>query len=148
MGKVVSKSDCHENTGNHCCCQIYGYLPPIVALDMMKSHIAYCRTMDSQGPSLAEELETTADLALLQLSEADRARLEAGVRTLLEHFAVMSSIDVSDLPATTHALADENRVRSDRERVVDATLQSPDPDSLLEQAPDLEDRFFAIPNVL
>ena len=103
--------------------------------------------MDSREPLLVRELETTADLALLELSETDKSRLELSVRTLLDHFAVMSRIDVSDLPPTTHALADNNRLRDDLERN-DESDRSPQSDDLLQQAPDLEERFIAIPNVL
>lgn len=102
--------------------------------------------MDQREPSLSEELQITADLALLELSESDRAELEAGVKSLLDHFQLMAQIDVSELPPTTHALTEENRVRADVERDQDSDTQLSD--ELLEQAPDLEDRFFAIPNVL
>lgn len=104
------------------------------------------RESSLQAPSLADELQTTADLALLELSDSDRAELEAGVKLLLDHFELMSQIDVSELPPTTHALTEENRVRADEERGQEN--DTPLSDELLEQAPDLEDRFFAIPNVL
>ena len=107
--------------------------------------------MDRQEPTLAEEIETTAELALLELSDTDRTRFEDAVRTLLDHFAVMATIDVTDLPPTTHALVEGNRVREDSERGSGSTESrelTPSPDEVLEQAPDLEDRFITIPNVL
>ena len=103
--------------------------------------------MDRREPTLSEELQTTADLALLELSDSDRAELEVGVKSLLDYFQVMSQIDVSEFPPTTHVLAEENRVRDDEVR--DVTGANPQmSDDLLAQAPDLEDRFIAIPNVL
>lgn len=89
------------------------------------------------------ELEVTAELALLDLSNDERGRLEQEVAQLLEHFSVMDAIDVSDLEPTTHALQERNRLRPDVPRAGNETA-----DSILEQAPDLEDRFIAIPNVL
>ena len=89
------------------------------------------------------DLELTAELALVDL-DADRlAAFEASVSELLDHFALMSSFDVSDLQPTTHALQEENRLRQD------TAGSDPDlPDLILDQASELEDRFISIPNVL
>lgn len=93
------------------------------------------------------ELDITAELALLDLSNDERADLERGVAQLLEYFSVMDAVDVSDLEPTTHALQEGNRLRADLPR--DRSVSGADvADEILEQAPDLEDRFIAIPNVL
>lgn len=93
------------------------------------------------------ELDITAELALLDLSNDERADLERGVAQLLEYFSVMDAVDVSDLEPTTHALQEGNRLRADLPR--DGSVSGADvADEILEQAPDLEDRFIAIPNVL
>lgn len=89
------------------------------------------------------ELQITADLALLDLSPEEEQRLEQEVAQLLEYFSVMNGIDVSGLEPTTHALQRENRLRDDSSKQ-DGSIA----DDILEQAPDTEDRFFAIPNVL
>ncbi len=93
------------------------------------------------------ELDITAELALLDLSDDERADLERGVAQLLEYFSTMDSIDVSALEPTTHALQEGNRLRADlpRDESASGTELA---DDILEQAPDLEDRFIAIPNVL
>ena len=80
-------------------------------------------------------------MALMDLSEQDLAQLQGSVRTLLDYFRVMSKIDVSSLSPTTHAHLEGARVRPD----VEAVTQS---DELLELAPDLEDRYISIPNIL
>jgi len=54
----------------------------------------------------------------------------------------MQSVDVSDLVPTTHVLQQKNRVRPD------APDDGVDPDALLENAREVEDRFILIPNVL
>jgi aspartyl-tRNA(Asn)/glutamyl-tRNA(Gln) amidotransferase subunit C len=88
------------------------------------------------------ELRTTADLAELELDEAQAGALGQAVQRMLEYFTIMDEVSVQDLEPTTHALLRQNRTRSDR-------VSSPDSaDELLERAPDLEDRFVVIPNVL
>ena len=76
----------------------------------------------------------------------DDSRLRAfeeSVGELLDHFAVMSSFDISGLSPTTHALQEESRLRDDT-----AGTDPGLPNLILEQASDLEDRFISIPNVL
>lgn len=94
------------------------------------------------------ELDITADLALMDLTDDERAALEQGVAQLLEYFSVMDSVDVSSLVATTHALQEGNRLRADVPRASVSAAAGEPADELLEQAPDLEERFIAIPNVL
>ena len=88
------------------------------------------------------ELKTTVDMAMLEMDERHIATLEGAVQQMLEYLTTMSSINVENVEPTSHALVTSNRVRPDHnERVVD-------PDTLLENAADLEDRLIAIPNVL
>ena len=90
----------------------------------------------------ASELKTTVDMAMLELDDAQIAAFEGAVEQMLEYFAVMASVDVDHLPPTTHASGNTHRVRPDILR------SGTDPDTLLENAPDLEDRLIAVPNVL
>jgi aspartyl-tRNA(Asn)/glutamyl-tRNA(Gln) amidotransferase subunit C len=93
------------------------------------------------------ELDITAELALMDLTDGERGQLESAVAQLLEYFSVMDSIDVSGLEPTTHALQEGNRLRPDA-LPDDGEAAQALADDILEQAPDLEDRFIAIPNVL
>ena len=79
---------------------------------------------------------------MLELDDDHIAALEGAVQQMLIYFSTMSSIDVGNVEPTTHAVVTSNRVR------VDTTDRSIEPDSLLENAEDLENRFIAIPNVL
>lgn len=88
------------------------------------------------------ELETTAALALIDLGEGDLARLGDAVSQMLAYFEKMNGLDTGGLEATTHALVRDNRVRPDT--IVPSVLA----DSLVDRAPEREDRFFVIPNVL
>ena len=89
-----------------------------------------------------EELHVTAELAQLELQDAEVAALAEAVTQMVDYFARLQEIDVDDLPPTTHALLTRNRLRPDTVR--HGTMA----DTLLERAPDLEDRFVVIPNVL
>jgi aspartyl-tRNA(Asn)/glutamyl-tRNA(Gln) amidotransferase subunit C len=88
-----------------------------------------------------EELEITAQLARLELSEQEKMRFEQAVVQMLEYFSKMREFDVKDVPPTTQMMQ-INRTRED------VTLVNTDTDAILANAPELEDRFIVIPNVL
>lgn len=88
-----------------------------------------------------EELQITAQLARLELAGEEEERLQKAVLQMLDYFAKMKELDVTGLEPTTQ-LAQENRLRED------AAASDPNPDLLLKNAPELEDRLIVIPNVL
>jgi aspartyl-tRNA(Asn)/glutamyl-tRNA(Gln) amidotransferase subunit C len=88
-----------------------------------------------------EELNITAQLARLELSEEDIGRFEQEVTQMLEYFAKMKELDVQQLPPTAQMTL-KNRTREDASRMYDNV------ERLLANAPELEDRFIVIPNVL
>jgi aspartyl-tRNA(Asn)/glutamyl-tRNA(Gln) amidotransferase subunit C len=88
------------------------------------------------------ELETTAALAQIDLGEGDLERLGEAVSQMLAYFEKMNTVDTEGLEPTTHALVRDNRVR------VDEVAPSLLADVMVGQAPEREDRFFVIPNVL
>jgi aspartyl-tRNA(Asn)/glutamyl-tRNA(Gln) amidotransferase subunit C len=88
------------------------------------------------------ELETTAALAQIDLADGDLARLGDAVSQMLAYFEKMNALDTEGLDPTTHALVKDNRVRPD------TPVTSELADALVDQAPEREDRFFVIPNVL
>ncbi len=88
------------------------------------------------------ELEVTAELAHLELNDDELESLGAAVSRVVEYFSLMQSVDVSDLEPTTHVLLDKNRLRLDQPN--DAV----DREALLDNAPEVEDRFILVPNVL
>ncbi len=90
----------------------------------------------------AKELYATARMARLTLRPEEVERLRQAVERMLGYFSHMRSLDVDELPPTTHALLTQNRLREDRESAASS------PDALLENAPEREDRFIVIPNVL
>jgi len=88
------------------------------------------------------ELETTAALAQIDLGEGDLERLGEAVSQMLAYFEKMNTVNTEGLEPTTHALVRDNRVRADE------VTPSPLADAMVDQAPEREDRFFVIPNVL
>jgi aspartyl-tRNA(Asn)/glutamyl-tRNA(Gln) amidotransferase subunit C len=90
----------------------------------------------------ASELAITARMARLTLSDEEQEKLGMAVEQMLVHFSHMKEIDVQGLLPTTHALLKENRLREDVENRTEAS------DTLLENAPEREERFIVIPNVL
>ncbi|HDQ14050.1 MAG TPA: Asp-tRNA(Asn)/Glu-tRNA(Gln) amidotransferase subunit GatC [Sediminispirochaeta sp.] len=92
------------------------------------------------------ELKITASLAGLSLSSEEARELSRQVSRMLEYFEQMNEIDVDSLDPTTHTLSKVNRLREDSE--VHGERLSSTADTLLDNAPELEDRFIVIPNVL
>ena len=72
----------------------------------------------------------------------DPERLEQAFTEMLDNFSKMMEVDVDGLEPTTHALAQGNRMRQDVPRGTDES------EAVLERAPERQDRFFKIPNVL
>ena len=89
-----------------------------------------------------EELKATAELAQLELTEEEVVRLQEEVGRMLENFAKMEELDVSDLPPTAHALSHDNPLREDQPE------SRADTEELLDKAPEREGEFFTVPNVL
>ncbi len=90
----------------------------------------------------AEELYTTARMARLTLKPEEVDKLRIAVEQMLGYFSHMKSLDVEAFVPTTHVVAEENRLRADAE------APAVDTDALLSNAPEREDRFIVIPNVL
>jgi len=90
----------------------------------------------------AEELQTTARMARLSLSAAEEEQLGRAVERMLAYCSHMASLPVDDLEPTTHALLTKNRLRADE------AIPGQSADPLLANAPEREDRFILIPNVL
>lgn len=93
------------------------------------------------------ELITTAELARLSLGEDEVQKLSGMVDQMLSYFSKMMEMDVDHLAPTTHAFQEDNVVRNDDLRRLDDP-QSSNPEALLNRAPERDDRFITIPNVL
>lgn len=94
------------------------------------------------------ELDVTADMARLRLSDGERERLRSEVQQILSYFDVMAALDVSGVEPTTHALQPRNRLRRDQAAAADLRWPGATPENLLDAAPECEDDHFSVPNVL
>jgi aspartyl-tRNA(Asn)/glutamyl-tRNA(Gln) amidotransferase subunit C len=90
----------------------------------------------------ASELAITARMARLSLTREELQKLGVAVEQMLQHFSHMKEIDTEGLAPTTHPLLRENRLREDAESALAPS------DTLLDSAPEREERFIVIPNVL
>ncbi len=88
------------------------------------------------------ELMRTAVLAKLKLDENEVDRLAVEVTAMLENFSAMMEADINGLEPTIQTLQQENRTRSDSPGFSNIS------DNLLNSAPEKEDRFIVIPNVI
>lgn len=73
---------------------------------------------------------------------AERARLEAELTRIVDYFAILAEMDVDHLPPTTHPLSVAPSLRPDEVTPLPVTY-----DPIL-AAPDRDDRFIVVPNVL
>jgi aspartyl-tRNA(Asn)/glutamyl-tRNA(Gln) amidotransferase subunit C len=89
-----------------------------------------------------KEWFTTAALAQLELDDREAVQLAAEAERMRELFLIMSEADTENLEPTTHAMVSGNRTREDRASVFNNA------DDLIGAAPESEDEFFLIPNVL
>ena len=88
-----------------------------------------------------DELHATARMARLTVNSEQIDKLRRAVEQMLEYFSHLKDLDVDTLAPTTHAFSGDSGLRDDLD--VEAAGES-----LLENAPEREDRFIVIPNVL
>ena len=91
---------------------------------------------------IQNEWSITGELARLELDEQETIRLADEAERMRELFLTMSRADVDNLEPTTHSVSRVNRFRADN------TEDFANRTSLLDAAPEVEDDFFLIPNVL
>jgi aspartyl/glutamyl-tRNA(Asn/Gln) amidotransferase C subunit len=89
-----------------------------------------------------QELITTAQLAQLELSKEEITRLGEEITHILEYFVKMDKIEVDTLEPTTHSMQKTNKTRSDQE------AGSALADEILDNAPEICNRFITIPRIL
>ncbi len=89
-----------------------------------------------------KEIETLALLARLHLEPDEIERLRTELGAVLDHFAVLGSVDTSDVPPMTHAVPLELRLRAD---VVGPSLPTQE---AMRGAPKRDGDLFVVPAVL
>ena len=89
-----------------------------------------------------ETVHKVANLARLELTEAEETQFTSQLGSILDYFEQLSELDTDDVPPTTRAIDVSNVMREDK-------LQPyPDREAILDNAPDREGEFFKVPKIL
>lgn len=89
-----------------------------------------------------EEVQKVAHLARLDLTPSEEKAFAQQLSSILEYFEQLSELDTTDVPPTTRAIELSNVTRQDQ-------LQSTvDREAMLKEAPEQEDDFFRVPQIL
>ncbi len=89
-----------------------------------------------------EEVKYVANLARLNLSEAEAERLETQMADIIAFADTLSEFDTAGIEPTNHAIRVENVLREDVERA------SADRDALLSCAPEKQAGCYSVPKVV
>jgi aspartyl-tRNA(Asn)/glutamyl-tRNA(Gln) amidotransferase subunit C len=88
------------------------------------------------------EVLHVAQLARLDIDDADVDRFAGQIGTILEYVDTLKQVDTTGVPATSHAITLTNAFREDEEQ------DHLDPQAALANAPEKEDGAFVVPKVL
>ncbi|MDO9086384.1 MAG: Asp-tRNA(Asn)/Glu-tRNA(Gln) amidotransferase subunit GatC [Anaerolineaceae bacterium] len=89
-----------------------------------------------------QEVEHIAELAKLDLSDAEKEQYREQLSSILEYAAMLQNIDTGDIPPTASVLPEQSILREDN-------IQEPlSPDSVLQNAPQKKDQQFKVPIVM
>lgn len=89
-----------------------------------------------------EQVHKVANLARLNLSPDEEERLTTQLGNILDYFEQLSELDTESVPPTTRAIDMSNVTRAD------ALNPWNDRESILGGAPDREDDFFKVPQIM
>ncbi len=89
-----------------------------------------------------KEVEHIAELARLNLTDEEKARYREQLSAVLDYFARLQGLDVSDIPPTASVLPPRSVLREDEPR------PGLPREELLANAPDAHDGQFRVPPVL
>jgi aspartyl-tRNA(Asn)/glutamyl-tRNA(Gln) amidotransferase subunit C len=89
-----------------------------------------------------DDVAHVAKLARLHLSDEELSTFTGQLDAVLDHAADVESLELDDVPPTSHPYPLQNVLRDD------VVVPSLDRDEVLSQAPDVEDDRFKVPPVL
>ncbi|MFN0251685.1 MAG: Asp-tRNA(Asn)/Glu-tRNA(Gln) amidotransferase subunit GatC [Kofleriaceae bacterium] len=89
-----------------------------------------------------KEVDEIALLARLHLDEDERTKMQEDLGAILEHFAVLASVDTNDIAPMTHAVPMDLPLRNDD------VFPSLSVDDALGGAPKREGDFIVVPAIL
>ena len=89
-----------------------------------------------------KEVDEIALLARLYLDEAERSAMQEELGAILEHFAVLASVDTTDIAPMTHAVPMDLPLRDDN------VMPSLSVDEALGGAPKRDGDFIVVPAII
>ncbi|QDZ41252.1 Asp-tRNA(Asn)/Glu-tRNA(Gln) amidotransferase subunit GatC [Euhalothece natronophila Z-M001] len=89
-----------------------------------------------------EQVQKVAHLARLELTPEEEEQFTTQLSGILEYVEQLNELDTTDVPPTTRAIDVENVTRPDEVRPYS------DQEALLQQAPNREDEFFQVPQIM
>ena len=89
-----------------------------------------------------EEVKKVANLARLELDEAEINNHADQLEKILEYIKQLEKIGTDDVPCTTRAIEVKNVFRKDENKNSDCT------EELLDLGPSREDKFFKVPKII
>ncbi len=88
------------------------------------------------------EVERVSNLARLALTPEETEEFTGQLGRILDYFEKLDELDVDGVEPTRHAIEVVNAFREDEVKTAE------DPERLLDNAPDREDRFFKVPRII
>ena len=88
-----------------------------------------------------EQIQHIANLARLELTDAELARYREQISTILAHFDQLQAVDTDAIPPTASVAAGESTLRVDQSRPGLAL------DDLLRNAPETDEQQFRVPPI-
>lgn len=89
-----------------------------------------------------EQVKKVALLARLELTPTEEEQFTTQLSSILEYFEQLSELDTEEVPPTTRAIELSNVMRKDELKV------DIEPSTLLSIAPETEDQYFRVPQIL
>ena len=89
-----------------------------------------------------EEVKKVANLARLNITEAEEEAFTTQLNSILDYFDQLSELDTTDVPPTTRAIETSNITRHDKLNPFTAK------DELLKAAPEQQGDFFRVPKII
>ena len=89
-----------------------------------------------------EQVRKVAHLARLELTEAEETQFSGQLNSILDYFEQLSELDTNNVEPTARAIDVVNITREDAQEAY------AERDRILEGAPDRDDDFFRVPQIL
>jgi len=89
-----------------------------------------------------EQVRKVAHLARLELTEEEEAQFSTQLSSILDYFEQLSELDTSNVEPTARAIDVVNITRTDAKETYENR------DRILEGAPDRDEDFFRVPQIL